>query len=53
MTVIVCVWILDISFICCNNIVGFVPLLMAHKYMGCAIWSVDYLMEVFPSLFLI
>lgn len=43
-----CVWILNITFICCNNIAAFVLLLMAHKQMDCAIWSLDYPMEVFP-----
>lgn len=45
---IICVWILNITFICCNNIAVFVLLLMAHKQMGGAIWSVDYPIEMFP-----
>lgn len=37
----------SLFFICCNKIAGFIPLLTAHKYMDCAIWSADYLMEIF------
>lgn len=43
-----CVWILNITFICCNNIAAFILLPMAHKQMHCAILSVDYPVQVFP-----